>query len=533
MLRCAALALHCIFAAHQRGVTWLMTDANYKQAMARARALREGKGLSTRNVAARLDVDNATISRYERGLIRPSTEMLERYARELGTTLEELFQGTTSTGRANVGGSILRLIRDEVIEARIPDPPKVRVPRPKAVGSRSDLERAVRYLLQLGAGHDGTVNVAWTSRMPLPTDGGDRSEFGAAFDRAVIAGAALDVVVTVSGSAEQRSDLVHFLLQRALRALMHSDLRIGLRVREVEAFEAMPTDALLCKRSGNAIAVLGLPANETAKVDVGLLVDGGDAVQKYIDLVRSEGMERIKVFAPDQTVAWVRHVIDIHGGDQHLSQAFFGWDTRPIECFAPGTIWYRRSKKCWGHEVDKIAEIKRESYRSFRKNLGAGFQFRQVACAHTIQAWCQTGARDDVKSSSLPSGLNDSPDDRRKRIDAVLDLLLNERTFELALVDDFTSRPGGAADGTVMSWVVDGKSRLIVETHVPQQRCRPSWKKFVDSGFDQVGVLLDDQSIADSAREMFDQRWGKIPNRAKERRHVMERLKTLRNMIPE
>ena len=60
---------------------------------ARIRALREGKKLSQEALALRIGFKKNTISRWERGAMKPQDDSLFMLLKELGVTIGQLYKG--------------------------------------------------------------------------------------------------------------------------------------------------------------------------------------------------------------------------------------------------------------------------------------------------------------------------------------------------------------------------------------------------------------------------------------------------------
>lgn len=54
------------------------------------RSLRKAKGMTQWDLALKLNVDQAAVSNWERGISRPLRKMMEPLAKALGVTVEEL-----------------------------------------------------------------------------------------------------------------------------------------------------------------------------------------------------------------------------------------------------------------------------------------------------------------------------------------------------------------------------------------------------------------------------------------------------------
>lgn len=53
--------------------------------------MRINKGLSQKELAKRINVDNSHLSKVERGRVKPSLALLERIAKELDCSIKDLF----------------------------------------------------------------------------------------------------------------------------------------------------------------------------------------------------------------------------------------------------------------------------------------------------------------------------------------------------------------------------------------------------------------------------------------------------------
>jgi transcriptional regulator with XRE-family HTH domain len=58
--------------------------------------LRKQKGLSQMDLALAIGVDNNSISRYERGIVKPTIEMAQKFAAFFNVSVDELLNGPTA-----------------------------------------------------------------------------------------------------------------------------------------------------------------------------------------------------------------------------------------------------------------------------------------------------------------------------------------------------------------------------------------------------------------------------------------------------
>ena len=78
----------------------------------RIKKIREDKGLTQVELAKLIGIGNSTFSRYERGEVNPSAEMLSKIAIALGVDVNMLFDDTTASNYVSIPELQIRIIEN-------------------------------------------------------------------------------------------------------------------------------------------------------------------------------------------------------------------------------------------------------------------------------------------------------------------------------------------------------------------------------------------------------------------------------------
>jgi transcriptional regulator with XRE-family HTH domain len=516
------------------------------EALKHAATIRKSKGLSLREVAKALGVkSDTTIMRYERGLISPPPNFLSEYAKLLELDPIELIRhrADSSSDDEAIAKQVLQTAYEEVVrpmasrKQRTNKPQKLNVVDSHLV-SRSAVDFGSRDLIA-NAKSNGNINLWWSSRNCLPRLEHEVTMLQDSLDQAISKHCNLRMCLRLFGDATDKLPSINFILKNCIKLAVanstSADSAFSILTLDTSGISRFPFDFTYAETKDGPKYVMAMASEEPYKTSCGIYsADGSEAVHKMFEFVMVNARRRIAIYTPDQFVGWLRTAVDIHGGDQFLMQPFFGWDTRPVTDFRDGSMWYKRLTAAWPADAANIALVKRDSYGAFRENLARKKSFFHIACYNTIARWAESGIREDVPSSQSRIDLNDSPLDRAKRIDSVIDLLNAHPSFNLALVDDFgkyASIEVANRDFSKSSWLVDGRSRIIAEISVPEERWPERWVKSAKNGFDRFGVLIDDQDMSRCAMKLFQRQWSLIPSRDKDRKSIVERLTAVKANI--
>lgn len=146
-----------------------MTRREFAQSLSKAlRLLRESRNLSQAELARRLDIDRATMNRYEAGSIRPGVERLAHILEVLKVTWADFGEALEEVRRAEAQGHTPS-VDSLLLESRTPDDDLIAAYVAAAARGRADefVDSAVRKTRHL---------VRWRKRMK--TMGGEGSTLG-------------------------------------------------------------------------------------------------------------------------------------------------------------------------------------------------------------------------------------------------------------------------------------------------------------------------------------------------------------------
>jgi transcriptional regulator with XRE-family HTH domain len=220
-------------------------------------------------------------------------------------------------------------------------------------------------------------------------------------------------------------------------------------------------------------------------------------IEGHVRLLQAQTKPLVRIFSAthDDRLAFEEHIA-LAGmeGDHGLVEAGISTLLHPPQWHTAGSPWARLLEGRLGEQVlQRLLHLRRLRLEQF---LNGEFRFRAVSARqvlldlaeHGIYATTEFGSRECVRT--LP------PDERVAFLTHLIQFIDRHRArFQLALVDPAEQ----ARLVTPLFWLVAGGSQVLMETWRVAQTQR-----------EELGLLIDEPTIAGAFQDAFDEIWGEI-----------------------
>ena len=502
-----------------------------KETQSALRNERRKRGLSITGLARRIEYHPSYVSGVELGRLTPSEDFLKRYAQGLGLPDDTFMSYRRQTGTANQVGSPLQRVDAGV------QPPQLLTPQaslPTALqrdrplqgdreirGRRRTLE-AVTALIDSAASQDaaGREILITSLGRPVPFEGQPdmlgrwRQSVQAAMDR----GWTIQHLWRLDGDRGRTLKLVGDILH-----LVEPGERYQPSYFTDYGTLEVPYALVLVTGIG---ALLLMATSESGRASSALFFPGSASglLRDHFYELKRHTRPLLRVY-PRQGSAWDLASVDTPDttGDRLSVNPVLGAYTRPAFHYQPGTSWYRRYEAdTESRDMQAVVESRVRLVQAFEDQVRT-YRYYQIASKRGIRAWALSGVPTDLPHRFRSP---DPPKERLERLENATELLRHhgDTNLRIALLDDseesllvWSRRDGGKMPA--LTWSVRGAEKVLLTASYPAQR-----------GAGEMGIVIDEPTVAEAFRQYFDHLWGRISPRNYDKDYV---ISWLRNLIDE
>ena len=267
------------------------------------------------------------------------------------------------------------------------------------------------------------------------------------------------------------------------------------------------------------------------EIDNCVEIHGGEmsALSLHAMMVRSFRDRKVLVFRQNRFMDFQEEYVQLesHKEKRYLVQRFLRGFSRVPTDFREGTNWHKHYEELSKNNVkgpivlDRLMELRLEMYRLTQLRLQQS-EMRQICSRSAVEEWASTGIRPNAPGAT---GVSEERSDRLRRVDNVKHILDVSPNFELAAIDDLEGEDLGwrtKPDERDLAWICEGRTGVVFETtdSVPQR-----------NGWQELQSIIRSEKTAGAFSDYFEQFWGRISQKSRDRREVLNWLSHVRALI--